>query len=437
MRAKAQSGTMSRARRDFFVRAGQGTAAAAVIDSLVQISPLHAQGVAKSIEGASAGAQSDTAVKLPPFEAETEQQSGPPPLPVPPDRRVGFAVVGLGRLAVEQLLPAFAQTKYAKLAALVSGSPDKARELAHRYGVSNVYSYDSYDRLSDNSDVQVVYIVLPNGLHAEYTVRAARAGKHVLCEKPMANSVAEAEQMIAACKQAGRLLMIAYRIQYEPYNRLIRSLVRQQTYGVVKLIEAVNVQRQGEPDQWRHKRALAGGGALPDIGLYCLNTTRFLLGEEPQEVYAMIYSTPGDARFREVEENMAFQLRFPSGVLANSMTGYDAHNSKRYRVYATRAWYGMDPAFTYENLAMELDHARGAVTLTQQPKLAPRNQFALEIDHMAECVRTQRTPFTPGEEGLQDHRIMAALYESAQSGRPIKLPTAEQLDSFRGTEPSA
>ena len=376
---------------------------------------------------------------LPPFKAKTEQQGDELPLPLPPAERVGYAVVGLGNLTMSELLPAFGECKKARLVALVSGSPEKAQETARVYGLSpkQVYSYKNFDQLRDNPEVQAVYIVLPNGLHAEYTVRAAQAGKHVLCEKPMANSVAEAEQMIAACKRADRKLMIAYRIQYEPHNRLVRQYVRARQYGPTKFIEGVNVQQQAAAAQWRHQLTLAGGGALPDVGLYCLNTTRFLLGEEPIVVSAMMYSTPGDPRFKEVEESMLFHLRFPSGALSTNATSYGVHESRRYRAHAATGWFAMDPAYSYRGLRMSVSHASGKTEQHEEINLAPKNQFALEIDHFADCILNKRTPFTPGEEGLQDQRIMAAIYESARSGRAVNLPPVAKLDAFRGPDFSA
>ena len=422
-------------RRGFVTMAGQGIVAASLLGEGVRAARAQAGG-----DGGAAGdvELSPKPIALPPLEAKTELDPGPAPMPYPPDRRVGIAVVGLGNLALQQIIPAFGQSKYTRLSAVVSGSPDKAREVAARYGVPErgIYSYGNFDTIRDNPDVQIVYIVLPNALHMEYTVRAAEAGKHVLCEKPMATSVDECEKMIAACRKADRKLMIAYRIQYEPNNRYIRELVRSQKYGRVKVIEAVNGQAQGDPSQWRLKKALAGGGSLPDVGLYCLNTTRFLTGEEPIEVSASVYATPGDPRFHEVEESVTFQMRFPSGVLSNNATSYGFHESRRYRVHAETAWYGMDPAFSYDGLRPELSYAEGDKEFRQTPMLGNKNQFALEMDHMAQCVLNNRTPFTPGEEGLQDHRIMAAIYESARAGRPVKLPAqTAKLDSFRGPEP--
>lgn len=377
-------------------------------------------------------------IKVSETEAKTEQETGDVPEPLPPGKRVGFAVVGLGNLALRQIIPALAKTRNAKLTAVVSGDPAKARQVAAEHGVadSSVYSYADFDRVRDNHAVDVIYIVLPNGMHCEYVVRAARAGKHVLCEKPMANSVTECEQMIEACKKAQRQLMVAYRIQYEPHNRGMRALIDKQTYGAVKAIEAVNCQTQGTPDQWRLKKKMAGGGSLPDIGLYCLNTARFLLGEEPDEVIASVHSTHGDPRFKEVEETVSWQMNFPSGVRTQHLTSYGAHNLKRYRVMAERGWFGMDPAFDYEGLQAQISHAEGKQEHREELRLAPKDQFATEMEHMADCVLQNARPYTPGEEGLQDQKIMEAIYRSAETGRPVRLAAFPGKDVFRGTVPT-
>jgi predicted dehydrogenase len=194
------------------------------------------------------------------------------------DQRIGFAIVGLGRLSIDQILPAFGHSKYAKVTALVSGDREKATKIAAQYGVkrSSIYGYADLERLKDNPDVKVIYIVLPNSMHAEYVERGAKIGKHLLCEKPMATSSSEAEKMIAACKAANVKLMIAYRQQYEPHNEALRKLVEEGKLGKLRGFVASNSQQQGDPLQWRLKKALAGGGCLPDVGLYCLNASRFL-----------------------------------------------------------------------------------------------------------------------------------------------------------------
>ena len=378
-------------------------------------------------------------IKLPPFNAETERQTEPP-MPLAPSERVGFAIVGLGRLSVEQILPAFGKSEKAKPVALVSGSPDKARQIAAQYGIAekNIYDYKTYDQLKNNPEVQVIYIVLPNAMHREFVVRGAAAGKHIFCEKPMATSSKECEEMIAACNKAGKKLAVAYRIQYEPYNRYVREMIKSKRFGDVKLIESVNGQRQGDPSQWRLNKKLAGGGALPDIGLYCLNTARFQLGEEPSEISAMQYSTPGDPRFREVEENMLFQMRFPSGVLVNASCGYDFHDSKRYRVHSTLGWMEMSPAFAYEGLQLRTSRADGKMERMEEVRLPQKNQFALEMDDFADRIMNNKPVYTPGEEGLQDHRLMEAIYEAARTGKTIKLPDQiKNAKPARGAEPKS
>jgi predicted dehydrogenase len=322
--------------------------------------------------------------------------------------------------------------------ALVSGDAAKAATVASQYGIDskNIYDYTTYDRMADNKAIDAVYIILPNGMHHEFTIRAARAGKHVLCEKPMANSARECEEMIDACRKANRKLMVAYRIQYEPHNRTLMKWIRDKQYGKVKLLELFNGQHIGDPAQWRLNKKLAGGGSLPDVGIYCLNTCRFLLGEEPDAVFGNIYSTPGDARFKEVEESVAFQLHFPSGIMANCMTSYGVHMSRRYRAFTDKGtWLGMDPAYGYSGIKMELSQAKEKLEWRAQPSMMEKNQFALEMDHFSQCITENTLPYTPGEEGLQDMKIIEAIYRSAREGKLITLDKIDKNDAFRGNPP--
>jgi len=379
-------------------------------------------------------------VAFPEWRGEADPRSAPPPAPLPPEKRVGFAVVALGRLTLEELLPAFAECKNAKLVALVSGSPDKLRTVAAQYGIApdQCYDYAGFDRLRDNPAVQAVYIVLPNGMHREYVERAARAGKHVLCEKPMANSSAEARSMIAACAKANVKLMIAYRIQYEPYNQRARRFVQEGTFGRLVGATMTNTQTVA-PDgaqQWRHKKALAGGGTLPDIGLYLVNTARFLTGQEPVEVFARQYSPPGDPRYAEVEETVAFTMRFPSEFMAQCLTSYGARDDKAQVLNFARATVQMPSAYRYRGQELYVAQNVGGADVRQQVNIPPKNQFAAEIDHMADCIIADRRPRTPGEEGLQDHVVMEAIYESARTGRPVALKRYDGIDVFRGPMPT-
>ena len=359
-----------------------------------------------------------------------------PPLtpPWPPGKRIGFAVVGLGRLSLEEILPAFGETQRCRLAALVSNTPEKARAVAAQYGVSPdcIYGYDDWHRLAANPAVQAAYVVTPNAMHREHVLAAAESGKHVLCEKPMATGVEEARAMVAACADAGVKLMVAYRCQYEPFNRRAIALVRSGKYGTARVLEACNTQVQGPGDQWRMKAALAGGGALPDIGLYCLNGARAYTGEEPVEVFARIWNPPGDARFASVEDTVAFTLCFPSGTIAQCSTSYTAHESRNMRVHLSEAWLDVSNAFAYRGQSLRIARRVGDEESIDSPAIAHKNQFALELDHFADCVATGRRPRTPGEEGVQDHVIMEAIYRSAADHRPVSLPGIAGLDAFRG-----
>jgi len=344
------------------------------------------------------------------------------PLPELPGKKLGWAVVGLGRLGVNQILPAFASSKRSRIVALVSGRPEKARHFAQLYGVDakNIYDYDNYDTIAKNPAIDVVYVVLPNSMHPEYTIRALKAGKHVLCEKPMANTPQECEQMIAAAKAASRKLMIAYRLRYEPFNQtLIKTARDSAEMGPTRLIVAEAGFPIGDPGQWRLKRKMAGGGSLMDIGIYALQAARYLSGEEPVEVDAMLHSTPGDPRFVEVEENVTFKLRFPSGILANCVSSYGV-GVNRFRVLKPGGAAELEPALSYNGLRMRVFRGNG---VEERPQRVV-DHFAAEMDHFSECVVNGTEPLTPGEEGLRDSRIMTAIYEAAQSGKVIKLATA-------------
>ena len=340
-------------------------------------------------------------------------------VPDPPGKKLGWAIVGLGSLSIHQILPVFDVCEKSKVVALVSGHPDKANKLAKRYGVAakNIYNYQNYDSIKDNPEVDIIYIVLPNGMHAEYTVRGLAAGKHVLTEKPMANTPAECQQMIDAARQANRKLMVAYRCRYEPYNVEAIRIARSRELGPTKVILADAGWKIGDPTQWRLNKKLAGGGSLMDIGIYALQAARYLSGEEPVEVNAVMYNTPDDPRFKEVEETINFQLRFPSGILANCTSSYGYAWQSHYRVVGTEGWLEMDPATAYSGLRMKV--FRGGVM--EERFLPVRDHFALEMDHMSGCVMNNKDPLTPGEEGLRDLKVMMAIYEAAKTEKTVKL----------------
>ena len=359
------------------------------------------------------------------WRGEADRPEPPPPAPLPPDRRVGFAILGLGRLSLGEILPAFAACHQARPVALISGDADKARVVGGQYGIraDRILDYSDIGRLADFREVGAVYVVTPNGLHREHVQAAANAGKHVLCEKPMANTSDEARRMAAACRSAGVKLMIAYRCQYEPYNRAAIDLIRSGALGAVRLVEATNTQVQGPADQWRLKAPMAGGGVLPDIGLYCLNGARAMLGEEPVEVFGRIVRPPGDPRYDVLDETIAFMLRFPSGALANCAASYGAHESKDMRLRLERGWIDLENAFAYKGQRMRVAQRQGDIECVEDRRIPAGNQFANEIDHFAGCIMHDRTPRTPGEEGVRDHVIMEAIYRSAREGGPVVLLT--------------
>ncbi len=353
-----------------------------------------------------------------PFAAAETAMAVQPSAPRAPQRTFGYAVVGLGGLSLSDILPAFANTKHSRLTGLVSGSVDKARALAAQYGVPDkgLYSYDTYDRIADNPDIDAVYIVLPNNMHAEYTIRAHKAGKHVLVEKPMANTVKECDSMIAAATAANRHLAVAYRLRFEPYTQAMIKMARDKDLGKTKVILCEAGFNIGNPEQWRLNKVMGGGGSMMDIGIYAVNAARYLAGEEPTEVYAMEYTTPGDPRFKEVEETITFQLRFPSGTLANCVSSYGTPLN-RFRVHAERGSFEMEPAYSRRALGMRV--FRGNVV--EQRHLREPDHFAALMDHLAQCAATNTRPIVDGEDVRNDMRIIEACYESVKANKAIKL----------------
>ena len=339
-----------------------------------------------------------------------------------PGKKIGYCIVGLGRISMDQFMPGVRISQHSKIVAFVSGHRPKAERVADQYGVSHnaIYNYENYDTIRNNPEIDAVYIALPNGMHAEYTIRAAKAGKHVLCEKPMANTVEECEQMIAACKQANRKLMIAYRCRYEPTNLKAIELVRQGYAGKVLAINSSNGFniRAGE---WRLNKKLAGGGPLFDVGIYSIQASRYLTGEDPAEVQAYSSVIDHDGRFTEVEENVVWNFRFPSGILASCATTYGSNFIGAYaRVVGTKGMLELNPAFGYEGLRLT-GKADSAQPVDIDYHIRAPKQFAVEADYFARCITENKQPKTDGEEGLRDQRLMAAIYQSCAEERSVKL----------------
>ena len=358
------------------------------------------------------------------------------PAPLPPAQRVGFAVVGLGDFALNEIIPSFGECKKSKLVAVVSGDAAKANRVAQQHGLApgSVYNYDNFDAIRNNAAVQVVYVITPNVLHRPFVERAARAGKNVMCEKPFATNSADCRAMINACKAANVKLMVAYRAQYEPYNLEAIRVCRSGELGKMVAISSDHgrmIDPAKPADQWRLDKQVAGGGPLPDIGIYSLNACRYLTGQEPTEISAMLHQPTDNPKFKEVEQSVVWTMRFPNGVLTNCSTAYDYQDTKRFRVFFEKGWLELDPATDYYRHNMKISHPvpkRGEQTsdvvefesVTEEVPITPKNQFALELDHMAECVLQNKTPKTPGEEGLRDVALIEKIYQAAREGRTIK-----------------
>ncbi|MDP1027319.1 Gfo/Idh/MocA family oxidoreductase [Sphingomonas sp. KR1UV-12] len=336
-------------------------------------------------------------------------------------RKLGYAIIGLGYYGLGVIIPQFRNCAHSRLAAVVSGDPAKAKRVAAEHGLParSVYSYADFDRIRDNPDVDIVYVCLPNAMHAEYTIRAAKAGKHVLCEKPMAVSVAECEAMIAACKTANRKLMIGYRCHFEPYNLEAMRLARTGAAGKIRYVRSEHGFVQRSPDAWRLKRALAGGGSLMDMGVYSLQAARYMTGEEPVAVTARESTDRRDPRFTEVEDMIDWTLEFPSGALGGCQSMYSA-NQNRILLMGDKGRIELEPATRYNGNRMWVgeDGREKAIT---PPRASARNQFVGQLDHMARCAATGHEPIVSGEEGLRDMRIVEAIYRSAREGRTIRL----------------
>ena len=338
-----------------------------------------------------------------------------------PDGKLGYAVVGLGMYGQGMILPQFANCEHSRLAAVVSGDPVKAKKVADQYGLPDtaIYNYENYDTIRDNPDIDIVYICLPNSMHAEYTIRAAEAGKHVMCEKPMAISVSECEAMIAACKRAGKKLMIGYRCHFEPYNLEAMRRARAGEIGKLRYFRSEHSFVQGDPSKWRLKRAYAGGGSLMDYGIYALNASRYMTDEEPIAVYAKETTDRSDPRFHEVEDMIEFELEFPSGVIGSCMSGYSS-NQNHVLLMGDKGRIELEPGTSYGGNRLWVG-PNGRTNEITPPPGPGKTQWAGQLDHLVDCIRNNKEPIVSGEEGLRDMRIIEAIYLSAREKRRVVL----------------
>jgi predicted dehydrogenase len=326
---------------------------------------------------------------------------------------VRYAVVGQGYIAQAAVLPAFGHARgNSRLVALVSGDEAKRRALGKRYDVAT-YSYDEYDSCLASGDVDAVYIALPNSMHREYTVRAARHGVHVLCEKPLAVTEAECKAMIAACRRHGVKLMTAYRLHFERATLKALRAMHDGMVGEPRLFVSAFTM-QVKPPNIRLEADL-GGGTLYDIGIYCINAARHLFGAEPVAVAAI---TVEGSKGGSVEESAVCSLHFPGGRLATFCVSFGADKTSAYRVVGTKGSVRVEPGYDLAN-GLQLHFNRGGKKRTI--KYAKRDQFAPELAYFSDCILKGADPEPSGEEGLADVRVIRALYRAAKAGRQVEL----------------
>jgi predicted dehydrogenase len=330
-------------------------------------------------------------------------------------RKTRFAVVGLGHFAQAAILPAFKQAyEKAELAALVTGDQEKAAKLSKEYKVPAV-SYEEYDGLLSSGMIEAVYIATPNSEHRKFTEKAAGARVHVLCEKPLAFSSADAEAMVEACHRGNVKLMTAYRLHFEEGNLQAIESVRKGEIGAARLFDSIHTM-QVEPDNVRVDLSL-GGGPVEDIGVYCINAARYIFQSEPEEVFAFaIHGT--DSRFQEVPESVSATMRFPGGRIASFLCGFGQTKATEYRVIGTEGRLEMNPAYTWQDDVIQKITSKGK---EKSHTFKHRDQIAAEILYFAECVQNDAEPEPSGEEGLIDVKIIEALRTSYTENRPIRI----------------
>jgi len=339
-------------------------------------------------------------------------------------KKVRYAVIGLGHIAQVAVLPAFAHAQNSELAALVSDDPEKLEKLGRRYKVKARFDYDRYDECLRSGVIDAVYITLPNHLHRPYAERAAQAGVHVLCEKPMAVTEEDCLSMIRVAEENGVKLMVAYRLHFEEANLKAIDLVQGGKLGDARLFDSVFTIQLKEGDIRLNPREL-GGGTLYDIGIYCINAVRNIYGAEPMEVVAFSANN-GDPRFRQCEEMTSAILRFPGRErLASFTCSFGAADVSSYRVVGTNGDLVMDPAYEYAEELVQRVTVNGKTRARTFPK---RDQFAPELVSFSECILTGASAEPSGWEGLADVRVIRALYRSADTGQPVSLEPFEKQD---------
>jgi len=328
-------------------------------------------------------------------------------------KKLGVALVGLGYYSGDLLAPALQPTQHCYLAGIVTGTPSKEAVWQKKYGIpgKNIYNYSNFDSIANNPDIDVVYVVLPPSMHAEYSIRAANAGKHVWCEKPMAMTAVECQRMIDAAAKNKVKLSIGYRLQHEPNTKQIIQFRKDLTYGPVVNVNAAAGYFDPRTDHWKQKKAL-GGGAMYDMGVYPLNATRYSTGLEPIAVSAKA-STARPEIYTEVEETMTFELDFPGGIKAQCETSF-GKSINALQVDCKKGWYNLTPFQTYNGV-------QGKTSDGKQLEAVIPNQQARQMDDDALAIVNNTKLLVPGEEGLKDIRVVEAIYKSVNENKKIMI----------------
>jgi predicted dehydrogenase len=333
-----------------------------------------------------------------------------PPAAEGPVLRV--ALMGLGSYAT-RVADAMQHCTNAKLQGVISGTPSKIKDWQQKYGIpeKNCYNYENYDRISDNSDIDAVYVITPNALHKDQVIRVAKAGKHAICEKPMAINAKEGEEMVQACKQAGVNLLIGYRMHFEPNTMEVVGMRKAGEFGKPLFFQGQSGFRIGDPNQWRLDPKLSGGGAMMDIGIYSINGARYMIGEEPVWVTAQETKNNPD-KFKEgIDETIQFQMGFPGGAVASCLSTYSMNNLDRFFLNGTEGFAEMQPSTGYGPI--EGRTHKGPLPHPHVP------HQALQMDAMAGIILAGDKPLVPvdGEEGLKDMKIIDAIFRAVKSGK--------------------
>ena len=334
--------------------------------------------------------------------------------------KLGYALVGLGNYSRGQLGPALLETKNCYLAGIVTGTPEKAAEWSEKYQIpeKNVYNYDNFDEIADNPDIDIVYVVLPNSMHAEFTIRALQAGKHVTCEKPMSTNYGDAVKMIEAANQAGKRLSIGYRLHYDPYNLEMMRLGQKKIYGPITEVDAKFGFELKDKKRWRLSKEMAGGGPLMDVGPYCTQGVIYTLGELPTAVTCQ-NTTVDKEFFGDVEGALEWQFVFPSGVKNTMESSYEKPFYDGLTAKTETHEFGLRPAFIYNNLKGQIN---GEVF-----EYPPMNQQAAQMDAFALNVRDNTECLVPAEMGARDMFLLDKIYEAMDAGTEVSLKGLPQV----------